>query len=154
MSVRQYSSELWRAYKKINGKEYQEYFSCYDEAQKRQNELDALSNLTPRRVFSTCGRLRGVRISARFRKGRKPAIIARVGIGPFRKQMLAEKRYHGDFEELWSWIKVQWKRGHELMSQDAASYSKELLRAKHLYIQDVVKAEKSLENKVHNRVLN
>lgn len=141
MAVTSHPSGGYRAYKKIAGKEYQYYSYCFDDANKKQVEFDALSQLKPKTVFSSCGRLKGCRINIYRRKGRNPIIIGRIATGPFRNQKSWEIRYTGNFEILWRGIKRDWKEAYKLNSRDMVDYADLISLAKRLYIKDLFKCE-------------
>lgn len=134
----------YRAYKKINGREFQFYFRDQTSAEKKQMELDALASLAGKSPFSKCGRLLGFRIHLRQRAGRKPYIMVKVQVGPHKNQYKKEWKYRGSFEENWAAMKTKWMELHGLSKRDVADYAKELKAAKRLYIQDVAEHEKTL----------
>lgn len=143
-SARLHSSGLYRAYKKINGKEYQFYFKKKLDADNKQKELNSLSKLVPKNPFSSCGRLIGFRLRLRRRKGRKPCIIVRMQVGVSGNQTQAEIRYQDSFEKLWSIMRMKWIEAHSLLPHDVSGYRAELKTAKRIYMQDLSELEDQL----------
>ncbi|MDX1451113.1 MAG: hypothetical protein R3183_01060 [Oleiphilaceae bacterium] len=134
----------YRAYKKINGREFQFYFRDKASADKKQEELNALASLASKPPFSKCGRLLGFRIHLRNRAGRKPYIMVKVQIGPQNQQFKKDWKYTGLFEDNWTKMKSLWMELHNLSLRNTAEYAKELKAAKRLYMADVAKYEKEL----------
>ncbi|TNC80213.1 MAG: hypothetical protein C9356_14900 [Oleiphilus sp.] len=145
MALHPHPTGGYRAYKKIGGKEFQYYSRDLASAEKKQAEFEALSKLRGRPVFSSCGRMKGCRITLYKREGREPVIIGKVATGPFRQQRVVETRYNGCFSELWCWLKETWKEAYQLTSKDVAHYGDALRAAKRLYIRDLGLLEEQLK---------
>lgn len=142
----------YRAYKKINGKEYQFYSKNKVEADREQERLERMASLAPRRVFALCGRLIGFRVMVRRRQNRSPCIYMQKRIG---RQTSPSERgqftYDQSFEEMWLWAKKEWKAYYALTARDMAEYSHQLKAAKRLYMSDVGKAEETLKEHECNK---
>lgn len=148
MAVNKHPFGGYRAYKKINGREYQFYSRDRTVAEKKQKELDSLSALKSKKVFSKCGRFKGVRINLIIRDGRKPKIVACVQVGPYRKQTKKEYVYKGIFEDMWKWIISQWKYYYSLYPQDVIDYYDQIKKAKIIYISDLSLKEEHLNREI------
>lgn len=145
MGLRTHPTGGYRAYKKIDGVEYQFYSRDYNEAKEKQEYFEQLASLKAKQVFSACGRLKGCRLNIYRRKGRPAIIIGRVATGPFRAQKTLEIRYKGNFEVVWKFIKQEWKKAYKLTSGDMSDYRIEIKEANRLYIYDLGKLESELE---------
>lgn len=152
MGVTLHKHGQYRAYKKINCKEYQFYFADKNEADKKQAELDelALNTLKPlkERLFNKDGRFIGFRVSLYKRKGRMQSIVAKQQItgsnGIERDSMT-----HQTNELTWSWIKSRWVKFHNLHVDKLIELSNEIKLAKALYESDIVKCK--IEIKTHTK---
>ena len=144
MAVTTHPTGGYRAYKKINGFEHQYYFRRLSDAERKQRDLEALASLKPSVKFAKCGRLHGIRIYCRARKGRRKYVFASVQISPYPKRELL---YSGCFEDFWKDILRTWRECRSLTSADIAGYSKELRVAKRLYLSDFSEADEKLDQR-------
>ncbi len=132
----------YRAYKKVNGREFQFYSQDKAEADRKQQELNALARLKTKSPFSSCGRLIGYRIKPEVRMDRNPAVVVKVQIG--KKSTSWRFSPDGSFEAGWHKVVAHWKEAHGLLPQDVAAYASKLRAAKRLYRDDVDLAAKTL----------
>lgn len=133
MSVLPHPTGGYRAYKKINGKEFQFYSFNKAEADKKQEYFNALSSLKSKNVFSGCGRLCGFRV----RKDRRPERNGSISMVMQTKLRKKEYKYKSNFELFWKTTKDLWKENYDLTSADMKSYSVQLKTAKRIYIADL-----------------
>lgn len=134
MAVQQHPSGLHKAYKKINGFEYQDYFAKESDADKRQRELDALAALKPKKVFTTNGRLLGFHIKAHHRYGHVAMCMQLVVDG---KRKTKQITCNQSFERVWRQTKTWWRQYHGLDIDCFKTYAQELKQAKRLYLSDL-----------------
>lgn len=150
MAAHPHATGGYRAYKKILGHEHQHYFPSQEQAEKKQAELEQLSReltaLAARKVFSSCGRIRGFRVVLRHRAGRRPRLFMRIQRQQAGARRCKEVRYEGRFDAFWRRVRDEWAAINDLSPQDVAGYSRELRRAKQLYIADVGRLEPGLES--------
>ncbi len=132
MACKPHPTGGYRAYKKINGKEHQYYSRSKQEAEKKQKEFDALASLKPKRVFDISGRLVGCKIFRHHNGGINMNIQLK---GLHKSKSLGAYK----FETVWGWTKEHWKHHHQLTPADIADYTKELKRAKRIYLNDLSK---------------
>lgn len=145
MSASLHPSGLYRAYKKINGKEYQIYRDTQQEADIEQEKLEVKSrlynSLKGKKVFAKCGRLHGYSIVKERRIGRIPTISWQRQLKIRDGYPCKSRRYYGNFEIFWLEIKRDWAKFNELTPADLADYKHAIKMAKILYMQDVFKLE-------------
>lgn len=145
MSARLHSPGLYRAYKKINGKEYQVYFKTQKEADKEQKKLEDKSHLynslLGKKVFRKCGRLWGYSIRLEHRPKRKTAIHWQRQLRRREGYVTKQRTYRGNFARFWQEIKKDWIDFNELTPADLAGYKSRLKEARMMYMQDIVKLE-------------
>lgn len=134
MAVQQHPSGLHKAYKKINGFEYQYYYKHKSSADKKQRELDALAALKPKKVFANDGRLLGFRIKAHYRYGHLAMCMQLTVEG---KRKTKQITCNQAFETVWKQTKRWWREHHELDQDCFKTYAKELKAAKRLYLNDL-----------------
>lgn len=127
----------FRAYKKINGVEYQHYFPTLEEAQTKQQNLDTLSSLNPPKHFWNSGAMRGLSIRQDSRPGRNNALSFCLQCMGIRRDIT----YRGNFEKTWKEAKNEWKRLRGLSPADMVCYKEELKSAKQFYMQRVGELE-------------
>lgn len=132
MACKPHPTGGWRAYKKINGREYQYYSRNKKDAEKKQREYESLAQLKPKRVFDTKGRLLGFKIQQHQR-----------GTIDMRMQLKGENKSKSltgfTFETVWRWTLKHWKSINELTTADIAAYTTELKAAKRIYLNDLSK---------------
>lgn len=135
----------YRACKTIAGRTFQYYSRNQEEANRVQEKYNSLAALSTKSPFSKCGRLLGVRLAIYRRSGRKPCIIVRVQLGPFKNQKRTQWRYTGTFEQNWKRMRQVWAEYHNLQKIDLSHYRVELQEAKKRYIRDCGKLETELK---------
>lgn len=150
MAVHPHPTGRYRAYRKVNGVEYQEYYRTKEEADKAQARLDKMADefyaLQASKVFSDCGRLINFRFYTRHREGRESAIIMNFQRKADGKLIGSnELRYKGNFEALWRETLEKWKEVNGLLPQDIAHYLPQIKKAKRLYLQDLSERLEQLE---------
>ncbi len=138
MAAHAHPTGRFRAYKKINGREHQFYFKTLEEAEAKQAELDRMSRLKPKKVFSDCGRLIGFRF---YRHRRNGSISMRVQVRINGKDHRTEYVWRGSFEELWAKTVDLWAKLHDLHSTDLRDYLPQVRGAKRLYLRDLAELE-------------
>jgi hypothetical protein len=157
MAVHKHTTGGFRAYKKINGIEYQFYSVDENEANEKQRVLETKSRLAnslkSTRLFSACGRLIGVRVYEDKRPSKKWSIKMMVQLTVNGKQFRKEKKYQGSFEPLWQHALTQWRSNLKLTLVDIFEYKVELSKAKRLYIHDVGTIEDKIQSLVQQNNL-
>ena len=150
MGVTLHKHGKYRAYKKINCKEYQFYFSDKKEADRKQIELDELALNTPiplkARLFNKDGRFIGFRVSLYKRKGRKQSIIAKQQITGV-NGIVRDSMTHQTNELTWRWIKTRWLNFHNLHVDKLIELSDEIKLARALYESDIIKYKIEIKQK-------
>jgi hypothetical protein len=130
MAATLHSSGLYRAYKKIRGKEYQKYFPTQSLADKRQLELNAMARLTIVRRFNKNNSIVGISVEhdnrretaliyLKFRCKGHPLVRANTGNG---------------FDAAWKTMLKEWRLTHKLTTADILDYQEELKLAKRFYM--------------------
>lgn len=132
MALLPHSTGTYRAYKKINGKEYQFYFTDLNEAERKQAELDSLAKLNPKPSFRKSGHIVGFRL----RKDRRPGRGA-ISMKIQKKDFHKEYKYNGNFNEFWKRTIELWKEINGVTKEDVAGYRKELREAKRVYMKEI-----------------
>jgi hypothetical protein len=146
MAVHKHSIGGFRAYKKINGVEYQLYSFDENEALKMQADLDAkskiMSSLKSPKLFSKCGRLIGLRVR-QYKKTNRSMFQLQVSADG--KQKKTERIYKNSFEFMWKMFITFWREHFNLSVVDVREYKVEMKKAKRLYMQDIYNFENKLK---------
>lgn len=127
----------YRAYKKIQGREYQQYFHTQEEADAAQRKLDALASLKPDKAFNEDGSMVGVTLRLRRRTGRPARITMRIQLNGQQKEVT----YTGAFEGFWKEVMANWKALRGLHQVSYAGYATDIRQAKRFYIQALSELE-------------
>jgi hypothetical protein len=142
MAIQQHKTGGFRAYKKIGGVEYQLYSFDRKAAVNLQAMLDNKSqvakSLRMPKLFSTCGRLVGLRVRT-YKKTNKPTFQLQFSVNG--KQKKIERQYKGSFESNWKIFLKLWRDSFNLSVLDISDYKPEIINAKRLYMQDISKIE-------------
>lgn len=138
MALLPHKSGCWRAYRKINGKEYQFYSKDYKIAKTKQEYFDSIAQLHTRNIFNTSGRLSGVGIAKNRNKLYLKMEITRSNT-KFRKTFSLESRsLRQAFKEMIPYLKEA--RGLISMHE----YASQVKMALSLYQSDIDAYHKSL----------
>ena len=139
MAALPHATGLFRAYKKIHGKEHQTYFKTLEEAQAKQDTYDTIVALKAKKVIADRGHLIGFRFIVEYRKGRKKRIYMNVQLKINGTSVRKQFGYKDNFEVIWKKILLLWKELHNLTSADMAAYHQEIKQAKRIYLNDLSK---------------
>jgi len=144
MAVTKHETGGFRAYKQINGIVYQLYSFDEHEAQIKQLKLNSKSalfkSLKSPQLFSTCGRLVGLRVR-QYKKTGRPTFQLQVSVNS--KQNKTEHLYKKSFEYMWSTFFKLWRNHFNLSPLDCIEYKKQIVIAKRLYMEDIYNIENS-----------
>lgn len=146
MGVHKHETGGYRAYKKINGKEYQFYSFDEIECNNKQIEFDQLALTTAKvTLFNKNGRFNGFSIGLIIRKNAKPYISARKQIvkrGELHKEEKTIKNTHDSI----AWILESWSEYYDLNHKQLMDFSYKIKLAKALYLLDIIKAQEKIGN--------
>lgn len=145
MAVHPHPTGGFRAYKRINGFEYQVYERELEKAQQAQTRLDALAKLSSSPAIAKCNRLLGCRLRLISRADRAPYIAMRIVRQNGLKRTYKDIRYKGQFEPFWKLVLEHWKSIYEISREDARDLFDEIKRAKSLYLSDLGKLEEQMK---------
>jgi hypothetical protein len=142
MAIQQHKTGGFRAYKKIGGVEYQLYSFDRKAAINLQAMLDKKSQIAKSlrmpKLFSTCGRLVGLRVRT-YKKTNKPTFQLQFSVNG--KQKKIERQYKGSFENNWKIFLKLWRDSFNLSALEITEFKSEIIYAKRLYMQDISKIE-------------
>ncbi|WP_440874279.1 hypothetical protein [Thalassotalea sp. PLHSN55] len=138
MAVHPHATGGYRAYKKINGIEYQLYAKDENKALALQSQLDKkkreLSSLRSPQYFCPNDKLTGIGI--RYLTAKKSIVlIAQFTVNG--KQVKRQKTYKGRFEQLWQFAIAQWRAHFNIDTQDYIDMTPQIKKAKRQYIQEL-----------------
>ena len=138
MGVTKRKDGLYRAYKKIGGAQYQYYFYCVFQANKKQNELDKMALLyehtKPKKLFTKEGTLFGFNLSMRKKKTAKTTSIhmaKRLYPTGLVKPDLGQCT--GTLQQMWLWAYREWSVYNKLKTKQLHDLRHEIKIAKSLY---------------------
>ena len=129
MSALPHSTGRYRAYKKINGVEFQHYFSSQSKADTKQEELELLSKLAHKTRFRANGSMIGVSFKVERRAGRKKTISVCLNIDKNSRQLV----FKDSFDKTWGRTIRGWSEMAQLHSRDIIEYREQLRVAKAYY---------------------
>ncbi len=145
MAVHAHATGGFRAYKKINGIEYQLYAKDESKALALQHKLDKkkveFSSLRSRQYFCPKDKLTG--IGVRYLTAKKSIVlIAQYTVNG--KQVKKQKTYQGQFEQLWQFAIKQWREYFNINTHDYVEMMPQIKKAKRQYIQELGQLESRL----------
>lgn len=146
MAVSKHPTGAFRAYKQINSIVYQFYSFDECEAQAKQIKLEQKSylykNLKSPRLFSSCGRLVGLRVRT-YKKTNKATFQLQISVNG--KQVKTEHKFKNSFETMWATFFTLWCNHFALSPRDRIDYKEQIIKAKRLYMQDVFHLQNTVE---------
>lgn len=148
MSVTIHETGGYRAYKKINGKEYQFYSHDIKECDVKQIEFDLLAfKFKKSKLFNKKGTLTGFTICAVLRKGRAPSIVAKKQITG-KNGIEREELKVTNVTDAIAWMLAIFVDFHHLKSEQLIKLSSEIKLAKSIYLVDINKAKLKIEQSI------